>query len=773
MLNSSLEPQSGYGMGNAVTADPYPRIDGPPRVDGDQSDSGSAVGIGVLLGVVRRWWWRVLPLSLLIAAAAGSVGWLMTVPMYSATAYLKVDAEDHRLIFQTADTGNSSTNFQLYRSTQQQMMKTPFVLNTAMRKDGISELPELVEASSAMEWLQNSIKVEFPGNGEIMKASLETQNPSSCVKIINAVVEAYMEEVVLNERNDRLKRLNSLEKVYSEAEQKVRTKRQELKTMATAMGTSDSDSLTVVQQNALQQFGVMQNKLSEVQFQLMQAEGELQIAKKWEEQMLAELQEAASKSGETEEQTTPTDFVKPPKIVSMEDEIYRARARLASALGNFGVKHPTYRRMAEELAINEEILKRNLEEAMQLHEKQVELERQSLKGIAPGINPELAGKLQSRYDYVSMIAKIETLKNQERLLTEKVDKLFEETRQLGRSSIDIELMKAEIQSLEDVLQRVGQEVERTKVELKTDSRIKLLSPAEMAVPPDPKKRFLRAGALGAFGLFLPFGLVVIWDIARRKVDDVNSVSKALSIDSIGTIPTATWDFTRDPTSARNRMKHYRLLESVSSVATMLLHRAENNGMKVFMITSAVSGEGKSSVSYLLSRSLAQFGKKTALIDFDLRRPTIHRVFGIEPTPGISAVLAGECSLTDCAQHIESLDLDVFVAGQADVSLQKKVTDGTVEELFEQLRSEYDIVIVDSCPILPVVDSRLISKYTDGVVFTLLRDRSRFPQAARAVEILKSLGVNVLGALVIGGEQEQYGYHSHAYYTKPPAKLVKS
>jgi polysaccharide biosynthesis transport protein len=772
MLNSNVETQAGFGNRTAAPVNPPPRIV-IARTEGDESGSGSSVGIGVLLGALRRWWWRVLPVSLLAAVLGGGLGWVLTVPKYSAAAYLRVDSSDRPLIFQTADEGGNPNNFQLYCSTQQQLMKTPFVLNTALRNEGLSSLTELVEAPSAMEWLQKSIKVEFPEKGEIMRVSVETQSGDSCVKIINAVVEAYMDEVVLNERTDRSKRLDSLQKVYAEAEQNVRTKRSELRSLATALGTSDSDSLTVAQQNALQQFGLMQSKLSEVQFQLMQAEGELEVARKWEEQALAKMREAAAQSGGTKVETPSADFVMPPGIASMENEVARLRGRLASLHQELGDNHPSYRRLAEELAINERILKKNLDDARQAHQKQVELSRKQLKGTAPGMNPELAGKLQSKYDFVSMIAKAETLKNQDKLLREKVDQLSEETRQLGRSSIDVELMKAEIVSLEAVLQRVSQEVERTRIELQTNSRIKLLSPAETAIPPDPKKRYMRAGALGILGLLLPIGLVGMWDLTRRRVDDVNSVTKALSIENIGSIPNATWDFTRYPTSARNQMKHYRLLESVSAVATMLLHRANNNNMKVFMITSAVSGEGKSSVAYLLSQSLSQFGKKVALIDFDLRRPSVHRLFGIPQTPGVSEVLAGECSLADCTQHVGSHALDVFVAGQVDVSLQKKITDGSVAEIFEQLRRKYDVVIVDSCPILPVVDSRLISKYTDGVVFTLLRDYSRFPQALRAVEILRSFGVHLLGALVIGGEQEQYGYRGQSYYAKPTAGLPGS
>lgn len=765
MLNNSVETSMGRGSANGTLA---PKIV-IARTDEEESGNNSQIGIGVLLGSLRRWWWRVLPLCLLAAGLGAAVGWILTVPKYSASAYLRVNSDDRPLIFKTADE-DSTPNFQLYRSTQQQIMKTPFVLNTALRKEGVGNLPEFTDSLSPIEWLQKSIKVEFPDNGEIMRVSLETENRDSGIKIINAVVEAFMDEVVLNERNERVQRLDNLERVYSEAEQKVRSKRSELKALATALGTSDTDSLTVAQQNALAQFGVMQTKLSEVQFQLMQAEGELEVARKWEETVQAELEKAAAENPDSAVGESPAEFVIPPELSQMEDEIARSRSRLNSLQTDLGYKHPSVRRLAEEVSVSEQILKQNLEEAKEAHEKQMKLEIGLPARSASGLNSKSIAPFESKYDILSLTATIETLKNQERLLREKVDALSAETRQLGRSSIDVELMRAEIDGLEDVLQRVSQEVERTKIELQTESRVKLLSPADTAIPPDPKKRYLRAGALGVFGLFVPLGLAVLWDLSRRKVGDVLSVSKALSIESIGSIPKANWDFTHEPTGRRDQIKHFRLMESVSAVASMLLHRAEHQKMKVFMITSAVSGEGKSSVACLLSQSMSLFGKKVALIDFDLRRPTVHRFFGIAAGPGISEFLAGEKSLADCVQETGSNGLEVFVAGQAEISLQRKITDGTVAELFDQLRRKYDIVIVDSCPVLPVVDSRLISKYTDGVVFTLLRDYSRFPQAARAVEILKSFGVHLLGALVIGCEQEHYGYHGYHYYSKQPARL---
>ncbi len=140
------------------------------------------------------------------------------------------------------------------------------------------------------------------------------------------------------------------------------------------------------------------------------------------------------------------------------------------------------------------------------------------------------------YDLVAIATRVELLRKQEKNLQEKVDQLANETRQLGRSSIDVELMRSEIESAQDVLRRVGEEIERTSIELKTSSRIRLLSSAVSATPPDIKKRITRAAALGFAGFAAPFGLMILWDLTRKRVNNVDGVSQALSLPTIGTIP---------------------------------------------------------------------------------------------------------------------------------------------------------------------------------------------------------------------------------------------
>ncbi len=588
------------------------------------------------------------------------------------------------------------------------------------------------------------MKVSFPADGEVMQVSIEAKNPNSAVKIVNAVVNAYMDEVVLNERNERLQRRDNLERVYSEAEGKVRSKRAELKSLASALGTSDSDSLTVAQQNALQQFGLMQEKLSEVQFRLMQAEGEYSVAKDTVSRRQAELA-----NGESNGESSNLEFEKPAEILKLEGEIDALQTRLDVRSQQLGPQHPSVKTLATELRSKQQQVVSRLNSAKKLFAEKV-------KSLAQAPRP--TGKPGERFpeiDLIGMASKVEVYKNQEKILRAQVDKLSEETRQLGRSSIDVELMRSEIAGLEEVLQRVGQEIERTSIELKTSSRIKLLSSAETATPPDPKKRLLRAGALGLFGFLLAFAIALGWDMSRQRVDNPDALSGGLSLSCLGTVPLVASNPLHTATSKDRRA--IGMDEAIRSITTLLTHRAQLEGHQVFLITSAAAGEGKSTLSCQIARSLAEYGKRVALVDFDLRSPKIFEYLQLANGPGVTEVLEGSVSLTAAMQQIPGSTLDVLTAGGCKVLLQRRVSSGSIDKLFAQLREHYDMVIVDSPPVLPVADSRILSKFVDRVILSLMRDVSRLPLVTEACAALRPFGTPIIGCITIGTARSSYKY----------------
>src|SRR5690606_23622832 len=140
------------------------------------------------------------------------------------------------------------------------------VLNAALRDDKLSTLPLIHEQVNPIEWLQENLKVS--SQAEIMTVSLTASDAKSAKAIVDAVVDAYLQEVVIAEESERRNRLDNLERVYTEAENKLRGKRAELRTLADSLVTSDSESLNLAQQGAIQQWGFARSALTNLQFDL-------------------------------------------------------------------------------------------------------------------------------------------------------------------------------------------------------------------------------------------------------------------------------------------------------------------------------------------------------------------------------------------------------------------------------------------------------------------------------------------------------------------------
>lgn len=735
-------------------------------------DDAPNVKIGAILNSVRRSWKLAFPVAVCLASVGAIVGWFLMVPKYSASAYLKVDADVRPLIFETADSASGGISYRLYQNTQKQLLVTPFVVNAALRDKNASSLAIVRSLPDPVAWLQDQLQVDFPADGEIMEITLETVSPTDCIKLVNAVINAYMAEVVVDSRNERLQRLESLQRVYSEAEAKVRNKRAELKSLAAALRTGDAESLTVAQQTTLQQYGLMQEKLHATQFELMQAEGELEIAHK-----VLQAQDAKfSTASQANDQGTVAPLVLPgvqtPDIVRLEEQARELEATLASL--RFGPNHPTTERLRQKLDLTNELLARRIAHAKEQQKFDSDRALATHRDRLQTANGPHDSRF-NEFDVIGLEAQVDVLKHHQAALEKKVGELDLETRELGQSSIDVELMRSEINGLETVLRRVGDEIERTSIELQPKSRVEVISPAEFSTPPNGKKRIAVAAAGGLAGLIAPFFLCVVWDLQRKSVDDAESASCALALSTFGTIPKVSGNPLNDRKrwSRRGKRERLELNESIGAVAGMLLHIAMIRRHRVFLVSSALAGEGKSTVACQLAESLARSGKSVLLVDFDLRRPSIDRYMHLDASPGVSDVLIGEVELLDAVQHTETPNLSVLAAGSEAGNLCEQWTNSALERLFDEFRAEFDIVIVDACPILPVVDARIVGTYCDGVVLTLIRDTSRLPAAAKACEMLRSYGIEILGTIVIGAQPGTY-YTSREYHTyQQQARPIKS
>jgi len=200
-----------------------------------------------------------------------------------------------------------------------------------------------------------------------------------------------------------------------------------------------------------------------------------------------------------------------------------------------------------------------------------------------------------------------------------------------------------------------------------------------------------------------------------------------------------------------------LLESIDAIRTMLLRDASLERTRVIMVTSAVEGEGKTTLASHVAGSLARAGRRTLLVDCDLRCPAAHQFFEVPLQPGFSEAVLGEIPI-DEAVHETAIDgLWVVPAGEWDREVVQALAKGGVEKTFERFKESFDFIVVDSHPVLQATDSLVVGQHVDAVILSLLRDVSQTPRVYAASQRLTNLGIRVLGAVVNGiGQDELYG-----------------
>jgi succinoglycan biosynthesis transport protein ExoP len=256
---------------------------------------------------------------------------------------------------------------------------------------------------------------------------------------------------------------------------------------------------------------------------------------------------------------------------------------------------------------------------------------------------------------------------------------------------------------------------------------------------------------GLLGLIAPVAGIALLGGLSQVVNSTDDVSNQRGLTVIGSLPIIPARAIGQSGSLTKRQRGWniRLIESVDGIAARLLHKAKIENARVVMVSSAVGGEGKTTLATQLGMSLARSGRRTVIVDCDLRKPALHGVFGLPAGPGVSEVLRGECDATEVAHATVIEGLSVVAAGGWDRRSLTALANGAAGVLFEKLREEFEFVIVDTSPILPVADTRFISQHVDIAVLSVFRDVSQTPKVTAACEILNAFGVETVDAVVVG------------------------
>lgn len=341
---------------------------------------------------------------------------------------------------------------------------------------------------------------------------------------------------------------------------------------------------------------------------------------------------------------------------------------------------------------------------------------------------------------------------QQAVIQEEVKRLRKEADRFGMSSIDMQMRREDIKNRQKSLDSITVELESLRVEANTAPRVTSMGPAE---PPKTESSYMvrmaLTGMVAMLGFCSPFFCVVVWDMQSSRINGPDDVAGQLGLPVIGSVPKIPPRILHHQGTPKKSHQAWqlRLTESMDGISARLLRQAETEQRRVVMVTSAVNGEGKTTLAAQLAMSLARAGRRVLLVDFDLRQPTFDEVFGLPRSPGICEILRSECDLANCIHAAGMENLSVLTAGRWDRFALAALANHSVASMFKELREDYEFVIVDTSPILPIADTRFVSQYVDTVVLCVFRDVSQAPRIRAACEMLEAFGVQSVEAVVTG------------------------
>jgi len=222
--------------------------------------------------------------------------------------------------------------------------------------------------------------------------------------------------------------------------------------------------------------------------------------------------------------------------------------------------------------------------------------------------------------------------------------------------------------------------------------------------------------------------------------------------------------------ARTRISVVDFFNLESGIATefrRLLHNIQQltreREIKSIMVTSSMLSEGKSTVCAFLALTAAKKGLKTLLIDSDLRRPTLHKLFVLDREPGLSEVLSEGVPARNAVRKTSLSSLDIITAGKL-CSIPAEVFDAAaIGRIITEMKFYYDLIIIDCAPVIPVSDPMLLSHEVDGVLFVVKAGSTQRDIVRRARDILSSSTDRILGVVLNNSEDSLPYYYSHEYY----------
>lgn len=689
-----------------------------------------AVPLSHYLWLLRRHWWKILAFVALSVTAAVIVSSRL-IPIYESTAIIDIDRQMPSAIIGQESTRTMANDSDQFLSTQVKLIQSDAVLRPVVQKFKLmenetesaeSQLPKA--AADEAPVLMKDLKVARPANTYLLLISYRSPDPKLAADVTNDIARSYLEHTY----NIRFKSSASLAAFMERQLEELKAK-MERSSAALAQFERELNVISPEQKTTI------------LSARLLQLNTEYTNAQADRVRKESAFKSVSGGSLEAAQVSTQGEALK-----KLSEQLDNQQQKFAEVKSHFGPNHPEYRKAA--LGITE--LQRQLVQARENAGQRVEVEyREAL--------------------------------NREAMLGRAVTESKMEFDSLNARSFEYQAKKREADADKSLYEELVRKIREASINSGfQNSAIRIADTARPAIRPVFPNMKLNVLLTFLFSLFLAASVTVLADLLNNTVRDPEQVNRSMGTEVVGTLPAVKeWHgrailsgsagTTLVPYTGSGGRAMNSFDEAIRTLRNSILLTDFDRRIRSLLVTSAAPSEGKSTTAANLAIAHAQQGRRTLLIDGDLRRPSIHRRFDISATVGLSNVLTSGLPWRTALVHRPELDtLDILPVGPPSRRAADLVGTGLIN-LLEEAAAEYDLVVLDSPPLLGFPEPMQMAAAVDGVVVVAVAGRTNRKALGSAINTLKRLRANVVGVVlneVRADSSDNYYYdHYHPKYYK--------
>ncbi len=713
-----------------------------------------------------RFKWTVLAVALLVAAPALAAIWTFSVPKYTAKAEVRVRPIIPRLVFNTEENGMIPL-YQSYMNTQVSIMRTPSVLertldqavvqNTGWYKTAPRSILRLGSAPSPLERLRDDLSVSPRGQTEIIDVSMTALRGEEAAIIVNAVLDQYIKYT--REQSDATGDL-LYRKLTDEQESlgaEIQGREKTVAMLAKTLGTSTPDQLV----------SQMRLRLDDSERKLETLQQGLAVAQWQEKELTAMLPKENPKEKPANDPSSAVPIQRTSPAPSQppyeSDELWRqfyhdlAMVKVQAQIEGQKLKdtHPRKIELQEHVAASEKMLRSREQELDAQWKAHPKVLMSSGLPTMTGSSVKTGSDVGKELEAVRQ--QIKLLKFQEQLQTEDTqaqrvafERVFESAQLLNKENEAIHYKRG-------LYEAVRTRVDQKEMERNVPGAIEVLTRATPPSEASNDRRLLMSQLALIGGLGAGVGVAFLRGSTTQTIHQLDDLHQVSTSPFLGRLPYIR-SKPQSPLEGEEQLQ-----EAIRMLRTALLQRIDSQKGCIVQVTSAEPGAGKSTIAAMLASSLAHCGKKVLLVDADLRSPTFAKRFGVPQDPGLLGALMGKKD-SETILGTDTPRLSILPAGcMHHVADAELMTNGVLTACFERWQQQYDLVLLDSPPLLPVADARILASKAYGSIMVVRERRSRRDSVFEALNYLQTAGGNLLGVVFIGSKGHGgYPYYSYRY-----------